>query len=439
MVVLGLVSADGARAEIIWSDGVSAVIRTPAGVIQYQNASSPWVPKIGAIDGGSLISSNKQVTLRGAQPITLIGQRAISRSAIAATAVSALKLAGPYAALGLTLAPLLWNEVNKLWEAPGEADPYEDVGNGSDGLYFGYCGYQAPVGTIRRYAVPATYENLAWVSSSEFPLPGGREAWPTSLNNCRCQDYPNLGCPAGKWAGIFRRAVSGSCPAGESRTYEGTCAAPETIPATDEQIEEAVLRDLPYPDASPVVGWLRELPFPMEGGGTTVSGPGTVSGGTSSSTTTGPAGQTVTNTTTNYELNYNGDTVTVTATTTTTTTDPAGATTTTTTTEGGTETASGPEEPPVDVCVEHPEASGCQPLGSVDTVDVGAQVHTLTWTAEGSAAGSCPAPMPFSLPFGGTEELSWAPVCQFATGIRPVVIAVAWLSAGIFIFQVARG
>ena len=439
MVVLGLVSAGGARAEIIWQRGSEGVVRAADGVIRYFTEGSRWAPVAGGTAGGAVLSSSRSLVLAGAQPVTITGTRLLSQAAIVTAARGAAKLLGPVGVLA-SLAPLFWDEVQDLWLAPGEADPYEDVGKGSSGLYYGSCEYQAPVGTIRRYTFGSTsYENLVWVSS-DSPLPGGRAAWPTALNNCECKNYPNLGCPEPKWGVIYRRAVSGSCPAGESRTYEGTCAAPEPVPASDEQIEEAILQSMPYPDAAPLVGHLKDLPYDIPGAGAeTITGPGTVNGGTTTSTTTGPAGQTTVNNTTQYNINYNGDTATVTQVTTSTTTYPDNSTSTTTTTatsEGSVPTG---EEPPVDVCVEHPEASGCQPLGSVDTVDVGVQAHTLTWTAEGSAAGSCPAPMSFSLPFGGTGELSWAPVCQFATGIRPVIIAIAWLSAGIFIFQVARG
>ena len=432
MVVLGLVSAGGARAEIIWQRGSEGVVRAPDGVIRYFTEGSRWAPVSGGTAGGAVLSSSRSLVLAGAQPVTITGTRLLSQAAIVTAARGAAKLLGP-AGVMMSLAPLFWDEVQDLWLAPGEESAYEDREPSSLG-YAQACSTQRAIGTISRWP-DFGMETVASVPNTVYPGPG----W-ACISHCKCSDFGNLGCPAGNtFAGLFVRYVA-ACPPPSVRNLSGECVLTEPQPATDEQIEEAILQSMPYPDAAPLVGHLKDLPYDIPGAGAeTITGPGTVNGGTTTSTTTGPAGQTTVNNTTQYTINYNGDTATVTQVTTSTTTYPDNSTSTTTTTatsEGSVPTG---EEPPVDVCVEHPEAAGCQPLGSVDTVDVGVQVHTLTWTAEGSAAGSCPAPMSFSLPFGGTGELSWAPVCQFATGIRPVIIAIAWLSAGIFIFQVARG
>jgi hypothetical protein len=46
-----------------------------------------------------------------------------------------------------------------------------------------------------------------------------------------------------------------------------------------------------------------------------------------------------------------------------------------------------------------------------------------------ASSASCPADIP--LPKG--MSFSWSPVCQFAEGLRPVVLAMAWLFAGVLV------
>lgn len=63
-----------------------------------------------------------------------------------------------------------------------------------------------------------------------------------------------------------------------------------------------------------------------------------------------------------------------------------------------------------------------------------------TWSS-GLGGGSCPAPVSFSVSLGGTSaspEFSFAPVCQFGTLMRPVIIALAAIIAG-FIIGGVRG
>jgi len=54
-----------------------------------------------------------------------------------------------------------------------------------------------------------------------------------------------------------------------------------------------------------------------------------------------------------------------------------------------------------------------------------------------ATSGSCPAAESLSI-LGTEQTLSWQPVCDFATGIRPVVIAVGALSAGLWLLAMVR-
>ncbi|WP_425514548.1 virulence factor TspB C-terminal domain-related protein [Georgfuchsia toluolica] len=46
-----------------------------------------------------------------------------------------------------------------------------------------------------------------------------------------------------------------------------------------------------------------------------------------------------------------------------------------------------------------------------------------------SLTSTCPADV--ALPHGAV--FSYAPMCQFASGLRPVVLAMAWLAAGLIV------
>lgn len=176
-----------------------------------------------------------------------------------------------------------------------------------------------------------------------------------------------------------------------------------------------------------------------EAGPIELSGPSSVQGGTTSSTTTGPAGTTITNTTTNYDITYQGDTVTVTQNTTTTTTRPDGSTETTTETKTpapGTEAPAPTETEQTPFCELYPDASACQPLGSAGDQELNAETRTVELDYTG-AAGSCPAPHMMNLQ-GKSVSFSYGPLCDFAQGIRPLVIALSMLFAGLFLLSVAR-
>lgn len=162
-----------------------------------------------------------------------------------------------------------------------------------------------------------------------------------------------------------------------------------------------------------------------EAGPQSLSGPDKVPGTPTSTTTTGPNGEPQTTTKTPvHNVTYNSQTNYYTWNTVTTTTNNYGAPTTV-------EEKAPDEIPPTD-CEVNPEAIGCQKLGAVPEVSEIPKVEIPVAIAPdsgwGAATGSCPSPKTVTF-LGQGMEVSWQPVCDFATGIRWIVIALASMSA----------
>lgn len=85
-----------------------------------------------------------------------------------------------------------------------------------------------------------------------------------------------------------------------------------------------------------------------------------------------------------------------------------------------------------DACQENPDLLQCISIGDPTPGDPvkseNKSVSSITPFASG--AGACPASV--ALPKGA--EFSYAPMCNFASGVRPIVLAIAWLIAGGMIF-----
>lgn len=93
-----------------------------------------------------------------------------------------------------------------------------------------------------------------------------------------------------------------------------------------------------------------------------------------------------------------------------------------------------------DLCAKNPDIVACAKMDDVKPDDVNNEDKTLTITPEtgwGNENASCPAPVTKQVA-GLSLEMSWQPFCDFATGIRPVVIAMAWLSAVLLVLGIAR-
>lgn len=94
-----------------------------------------------------------------------------------------------------------------------------------------------------------------------------------------------------------------------------------------------------------------------------------------------------------------------------------------------------------DLCAEHPDIIACQifkpdeleakPLANKDV--------PLSLNPDGGfpSGGSCPQPKTVQL-MGQTYAFSMQPLCDFAVGIKPLLIGFAWLSAALVFLGVAR-
>ncbi|MDD2759936.1 MAG: virulence factor TspB C-terminal domain-related protein [Methylomonas sp.] len=114
-------------------------------------------------------------------------------------------------------------------------------------------------------------------------------------------------------------------------------------------------------------------------------------------------------------------------------------TTTTTINEAPTESTTPSEpEPTKSECELHPDSIGCSKYGDIPVKEViPTKNQPIMITPEFSPVGSCPAPQTIETS-RGTFSLSWQPECDFATKIKPLVIAVAWLIAGGMVIVSAR-
>lgn len=92
------------------------------------------------------------------------------------------------------------------------------------------------------------------------------------------------------------------------------------------------------------------------------------------------------------------------------------------------------------LCEKFPDILACQKLDTPEAQDLAREEVQISisplggWGAEDAA---CPAPKT-AMVMGREVSLSWQPVCDFATGLRPLVIALAWLSAATMLIVVAR-
>jgi len=93
-----------------------------------------------------------------------------------------------------------------------------------------------------------------------------------------------------------------------------------------------------------------------------------------------------------------------------------------------------------DLCVDHPEIIACQQLNfdtpppdQIQTKDK--EISIAPDSGWGGGGGSCPAPRHLSV---ANADFTFQPYCDFFSGIRPVVVALAWLGAAMILMG-ARG
>lgn len=119
-------------------------------------------------------------------------------------------------------------------------------------------------------------------------------------------------------------------------------------------------------------------------------------------------------------------------------TDPVGQTAPQSVTSGS---PSGDKPEQVDLCKEHPDIIACQVFKPDDLqpLPVPNKQVPLALNAEGGfpTGGACPQPKSVTL-LGKVFSFSMQPLCDFALGIKPLLIGFAWLSAALIFLGVAR-
>lgn len=100
-----------------------------------------------------------------------------------------------------------------------------------------------------------------------------------------------------------------------------------------------------------------------------------------------------------------------------------------------------PTEKEPGLCEMYPDIVACQKLGSIDAKELPKKTVPLEISKQnvGPENGSCPAPRQFEI-MGASMAFQWDLLCDFATGIRPILIGFAWLSAALaFVGLTRRG
>ncbi|MFA9439302.1 virulence factor TspB C-terminal domain-related protein [Uliginosibacterium sp. sgz301328] len=436
----GLLVVDSAHAQALPVDWVAKT----ASAARVTNAASVAV-SVGKV-GTQTVSAaaNGGAMLRAVQPFTIAnagGELALTRAVTGANVLRAgmgvARLMGPVG-IGLTalaIGNLLWDAANKEWTMPSPL-PMDQ--------------YYWSSGVVPGCTTAANHCDLGSIASYIVSTYG-----PTRYASWEGVDhyvYNSSGAVAGAYLKIHAWYSANGQDAGTFFPYvyreaEKPVADQKRVPADDPSLTAAVQSQINSGQVQPQQIVERALahdvavePEPLQ-----VTGPASVPGPVTTKTATGPAGQTQTQTATNYDLGYNGDKVSVSQTTTTTVTNPDGAVQTQTETLSGDAGEVQQEGPAKDdtpetpsQCEQYPESLACQELGDPEDTDLPEQESAVLWQQEGTAAGSCPSPVTISY-FGQTATLSFDMMCDYAKIIRPMVIGLAWLSAGIFLFMIARG
>lgn len=166
----------------------------------------------------------------------------------------------------------------------------------------------------------------------------------------------------------------------------------------------------------------------VEVGEPTITGPASVSGPTTTTTTpTADGGKTVTSTTTDYKISYGpGPSYSITNNSTSTTTT-YNSSNVVTNVSNPTTTESTPEQPK-DPCELNPDSVGCMKLGTPDEQTLAKDTKGVTITPADFSGGTCPAPISFTA-FDRSYSFSYDPLCQKLALLGTLFLALAGLAA----------
>lgn len=401
----------GPSVNFNYPDGLE-VRRRSGPIYDWPDAPNGW---------GNMRDVNKMSI--GGRDVNIEGIRKFQPINLARSAVTLAKLAGPIG-IGLTLLDLVWDEVEGWLSPSGVDDPVPGVSYWSNGSLMTRC--------------RSASEKCSWNDVVEEFTP---KAWGGSAIQNRQYSHV-IGTLYGNTVrAVFKGTWNGAPYEGEFWfSYGGESHGQEQprSPATDAELEDAIYTELVARGmGSDLARRLIEAGYTLAPDGHEAVGPSSIPGDTTTSTTSGPAGTTTTTTSTTNNLTYNTDnttnttTVTVTQTTNTTTTAPDGTTTTSVGTKAPAPGETPPEEEPKAFCDLFPDASACQKLDIPEGQPVEPEEVNVTFSPSGgfgSEGGSCPSPYSFSVQ-GRAFAIDYQPFCNFFVAVRPVVIAMAFITA----------
>jgi len=280
----------------------------------------------------------------------------------------------------------------------------------------------------------------------EFVYPISGPGAPSRVCQGGCGYIPGASGVRGMWTKLLGPPVTYNYVATSADDWIGdgtSCtAAPVGSPGTPPTTP-------PQPDPTPppegkCEGTVNGVTVIVECDATGTSS-GTNGPGSSSGAASGAGGSSTTGTTSSTTCS--GGTCTTTTTTTTTNEGGTSTETETQTEDKGDFCAEHPgnpqcsaEDDPSDPCDDAPDRAGCKNLGTLEATPLQTSVVPLAITPStgyGPSNATCPAPQTATL-LGHTYSFSWQPFCDLATGIRPVVLALAWVSAAIGFLGLSR-
>lgn len=239
------------------------------------------------------------------------------------------------------------------------------------------------------------------------------------------------------------------CPSGSQLSSDGVCRSPSlVVPFSDTDYDQLIgyVPDIPADMWSEFGPALDSVPGSFDyPDSTDLSGPESISGNPTTTTTTDSTGNTtVSETTPSYNFDYSSNPLSVTSTTTTTTNNYTNgqhtSTTTTTTPSASSDVQSQDQSMTVDLevptdCDFMPTVCSFinwvkEPFNPTDDPDFSQFAEDKDFSESVTISGNatCPAPTIISTS-KGSFEFSWEPACQWAGMIKPLVILFALIGA----------
>lgn len=391
-------------------------------------------------------------------PTTTVGGQAVKMPASYRLAANAPRIAAgvifahPYVRAGaaiaswLGIAGIVWDAVNQKWAIPNNDYPVSD-GYLYKGAYWAPAGYPSPEAACSAAAV----NRGAAVGSGYSGFTGVFIAPST----CRIDATDSSGRRITNWGGDSITKGASSCPAGWYVTPAGCVQTPPPKTVTKEDFEDA-LAPKPMPDGVPLE-LPKPTPLPIENppvinpepGPNPVPRPRFVPSGdpvpnpqfnpdappgTNNPPYTQPGTRVVPSPTPSQPWRVDHQPV--------NRPQADGMPKPNPDAEPGTDPADKPKpEEQQSLCEKHPDIVACAKLGEPgEATPVPNETKTLTIDPEngfGPSDASCPPPRTVEVA-GLTLSMPFDLLCDFATGLKPVIVGLAWLTAAFTFMGIGR-